>query len=71
MSSRNSSVTWADTVVSVDAIQGSYTSFYEDFARAVHGHGPQPVPSADGVRVLRVLDAARESARTGRIVTVV
>lgn len=57
--------------VTVPSVQGSYTSFYEDFARAVYGHGPQPVPSADGVRVLRVLDAARESARTGRIVTVV
>jgi predicted dehydrogenase len=56
--------------VRVPSLQGDYTGFYEDFARAVAGGAAQPVPASDGVRVLRVLDAARESAASGAIVAV-
>ena len=46
----------------IPSAQGNYAGFYAEFARAVRGEGPEPVPAADGVRTLEVLDAARRSA---------
>ena len=42
--------------------QGNYTGFYTEFASAVRGEGPEPVPASEGIRTLEVLDAARRSA---------
>lgn len=50
--------------------QGAYHAYYEAFAEAVRTGSAPPVPAAEGVAVLAVLDAARESAATGRTVTV-
>ena len=49
---------------SVPSEQGRYHDFYTQFAAAVQGAGPQPVPAADGIRTLEVLDAARQSSET-------
>ncbi|MBP2265906.1 putative dehydrogenase [Pseudarthrobacter sp. PvP004] len=46
----------------VPSEQGNYTGFYTEFARAVRGDGPEPVPASEGIRTLEVLDAARRSA---------
>ena len=54
----------------VPSAQGNYQDLYTQFAAAVRGEGPQPVPAAEGVRTLVVLDAARESAEQGRTVAV-
>lgn len=54
--------------VRIPSAQGDYTGYYEDFARAVRGAGPEPVPGAEGVAVLAVLDAARLSAESGRLI---
>jgi predicted dehydrogenase len=54
----------------VPSAQGSYQDFYTKFAAAVRGEGPQPVPAAEGVRTLSVLDGARESAKQGRTVAI-
>lgn len=59
----------ADGVTTVPSAQGSYTRFYEQFADAVQHGSPLPVTAADGISVLRVLDAARASAGQGRSVT--
>ena len=48
--------------------RGDYTPYYEAFARAVREGGPLPVPGVDAVRVLEVLDAARESDVGHRVV---
>ncbi|AXJ09832.1 Gfo/Idh/MocA family protein [Arthrobacter sp. PM3] len=48
--------------------QGNYAGFYTEFARAVRDGGPGPVPAAEGVRTLEVLDAARLSALKNRVV---
>lgn len=48
--------------------QGNYAGFYTEFARAVQDGGPGPVPAAEGVRTLEVLDAARRSALENRVV---
>jgi len=49
---------------------GRYHDLYTQFARAVAGDGPQPVPAAEGIRTLEVLDAARISDREGRTVDI-
>lgn len=50
----------------VPAEQGRYHDYYEAFAQAVRTGAAPPVTAADGVRALAVLDAARQSAETGR-----
>jgi predicted dehydrogenase len=47
---------------------GDYGAFYAAVARAIRDGAPLPVNAMDGVRTLEVLEAARESARTGRVV---
>jgi predicted dehydrogenase len=46
----------------IPSAQGNYAGFYAEFARAVRAEGPEPVPAAEGIRTLEVLDAARRSA---------
>jgi len=60
----------ADGERRVPSAQGSYQDLYTQFASAARGEGPQPVPAAEGVRTLVVLDAARESAEQGRTVAI-
>jgi predicted dehydrogenase len=50
--------------------QGRYHDYYEAFARAVHDGTPPPVTAEQAIRTLAVLDAARESAASGRSVDV-
>ncbi|WP_159699429.1 Gfo/Idh/MocA family oxidoreductase [Arthrobacter sp. 18067] len=52
----------------VPSAQGNYTGFYTEFARAVRGEGPEPVPASEGIRTLEVLDAARRSALENMVV---
>ncbi|MCZ9881778.1 Gfo/Idh/MocA family oxidoreductase [Arthrobacter sp. B2a2-09] len=56
--------------VRVPSEQGAYHHYYEQFALAVAGRGPQPVPALEGVRTLQVLDAARLSDAEGRSVPI-
>lgn len=44
---------------------GDYRRFYVGLAAALRGEGPVPVVAADAVAVLRILEAARESAASG------
>ena len=60
----------ADGIQRVPSAQGSYTDYYNRFAAAVAGTGPQPVPAAEAVGTLAVLDAARISAAEGVTVAV-
>jgi predicted dehydrogenase len=54
----------------VPSAQGSYADYYTRFAAAVAGAGPQPVPAAEAVGTLAVLDAARLSVAEGITVAV-
>ena len=45
--------------------RGRWDTFYPAFAKAVRKEGPLPVNPDDVIRTMTVLDAARESARTG------
>jgi predicted dehydrogenase len=49
--------------------RGRWDTYYPAFAAAVRGEGPVPVDPWDAVRNVETLDAARESAATGKVVT--
>jgi predicted dehydrogenase len=53
----------------VETEPGRYLSFYEELERAIRTDSPVPVPLEAGVEVLRVIEAATESARGGAVVT--
>lgn len=48
--------------------RGAWDLFYPAFAAAVRDEGPLPVDPWDAVATAEVLDAARESASTGRVI---
>lgn len=52
----------------VPSERGRWDAFYPAFAAAVRGEGPVPVDPWDAVRTATVLDAARRSAESGRLV---
>jgi len=52
----------------VPSERGATADFYEAFGAAVRGEAPFPVPGEEAVCTLEVLDAARVSARDGRVV---
>lgn len=58
----------ASGVEVVPSAQGRYHDYYEAFAQAVATGAPPPVTAEEGAAVLAVLDAARQSAETGRSV---
>lgn len=53
----------------VETLAGDYGEFYRRFAAAVRDGAEPPVPAAESVAVLEVLEAARASAREGGTVT--
>jgi predicted dehydrogenase len=52
----------------VPSERGAYQDFYTQFAAAVRGDAPFPVPGEEAIRTIEVLDAARTSALEGRVV---
>jgi predicted dehydrogenase len=52
----------------VETEPGAYQSFYAELVGALRGGGPPPVDPDDAVAVLRILDAARQSAASGATV---
>lgn len=48
---------------------GAYQQFYAGVLGALRGEGPVPVDPLEAVAALRVLEAARQSATEGRVVT--
>ena len=59
-----------DRSEAVPSLPGDYRLFYAGLLAALRGGGPPPVPGAEAVDVLRVLDAARTSAQTAQVVSV-
>lgn len=51
--------------------QGRWPDFYTQFAAAVRGEGPPPVPAEEAVRTLDVVEAAKVSAAAGSTVPIV
>jgi predicted dehydrogenase len=65
--SRWGTVGAADRVEPVPTEPGDYSRFYEGMAAAIRGGAP-PVPPADAVLTLDVIEAARHSAASGEVV---
>jgi scyllo-inositol 2-dehydrogenase (NADP+) len=55
----------------VETEPGAYQEYYAGIAEALRSGGPPPVDVQDSIAVLEVLEAARESARTGTVVALV
>jgi scyllo-inositol 2-dehydrogenase (NADP+) len=60
-----------DDVREVETEPGAYQEYYAGVAEALRSGGPPPVDVQDSIAVLEVLEAARESARTGKVVELV
>lgn len=55
--------------VPVANVQGDYRLFWRALAAAIRGEGPNPVPPAEALAVMEVLDAGLRSASQHRLVT--
>ena len=42
--------------------------YYDDVYKALTGQGPNPVPAADGIKNTRIIEAALESMKEGKII---
>jgi predicted dehydrogenase len=56
------------TVEVVESEPGAYRRFYAGVAEAMRSGGPPPVDVRESIEVIEVLEAARESSRTGEVV---
>lgn len=61
----------SDGARQVPSEQGRYHDYYDAFAAAVREGSEPPVTAKQGARTLAVLDAARESATSGRSVSLI
>ncbi len=48
---------------------GNYMGYYDDVYKALTGQGPNPVPAADAIKNMRIIEAALQSAAEKRVVT--
>jgi scyllo-inositol 2-dehydrogenase (NADP+) len=54
---------------SIETLPGSYQAFYAQLRDALHGDGPLPVDATESLATLQVIEAARQSARDHRVIT--
>jgi len=47
---------------------GNYMGYYDDVYKALTGQGPNPVPAADGIKNMRIIEAALESMKERKVV---
>lgn len=47
---------------------GNYMGYYDDLYKSLTGKAPNPVPGEDGVKTVRVIEAALESSKQGRVI---
>jgi scyllo-inositol 2-dehydrogenase (NADP+) len=57
------------TMQQVASPRGNYLQFYEELYQSIISDRPEPVTATDGVRVMQIIDAAQQSAREGKVVT--
>jgi predicted dehydrogenase len=49
---------------------GNYMGYYDDIYHALKGSGSNPVPAADGVKIIRIIEAAARSAKEKKLLDV-
>lgn len=47
---------------------GNYMNYYQDIYKALTGAAPNPVPAADAVKTMTIIDAAFQSAKEKRVI---
>lgn len=47
---------------------GNYMGYYDDLYKALTGQGPNPVPAADGIKTIRIIEAALESVAQKKVI---
>lgn len=47
---------------------GNYMQYFDEVFEAIHHGTPNPVPGEDGMRVIRIIEAAKQSAAEGRVI---
>jgi scyllo-inositol 2-dehydrogenase (NADP+) len=47
---------------------GNYMGIFEDLYQSLTGQAPNPVPAADGIKTVKVIEAALQSAETGKLI---
>jgi scyllo-inositol 2-dehydrogenase (NADP+) len=48
---------------------GNYMGYYDDVYKALTGKAPNPVPAEDGIKTIKIIETALQSAVEGRIVS--
>ena len=48
---------------------GNYMGYYDDVYKALTGQGPNPVPAADGIKNMRIIEAALKSMKERKVVS--
>lgn len=47
---------------------GNYMGYYDDLYKSLTGKAPNPVPPEDGIKTVRIIEAALQSAADGKII---
>jgi len=47
---------------------GNYMYYYDDVYKALTGHAPNPVPAEDGIKTIRIIEAALKSSAEKKII---
>jgi scyllo-inositol 2-dehydrogenase (NADP+) len=47
---------------------GNYMYYYDDVYKALTGQGENKVPGTDGVKSIRIIEAAKESFHKGHVI---
>jgi predicted dehydrogenase len=52
----------------IETLQGNYAGLYEGLWQAIRKGGPVPVSAADGINIMRIIEAAQQSSQAGCVV---
>jgi predicted dehydrogenase len=47
---------------------GNYMGYYDDVYKALTGKAPNPVPPEDGIKTIKIIEAALQSANERKII---
>jgi predicted dehydrogenase len=47
---------------------GNYMGYYDDVYKALTGQAPNPVPPADGIKTIKIIEAALQSATEKKVI---
>ncbi|MEI9808486.1 MAG: Gfo/Idh/MocA family oxidoreductase [Bacteroidota bacterium] len=49
---------------------GNYMGYYDDLYKSLTGKAPNPVPAEDGIKTIRIIEAALKSAKEGKVIEI-